>query len=201
MQRDLSLYFDIPSLRRFFLFISLVLFISTSYAADDIGRLRYFILSGDQGKITHGTNVTEDSIKTQGASIHLVFANGMGFGPAMMTTKTTLNSQSHTLYSENIDVSYTIGGEWSFTLGYGRAMNGRGEIKNGDEYVTSSVKGDALFMLFGMPFVFGELVAGLRGSKHEFGPYQKTENGTETHLEENIINQTVQMMLGYGLHF
>jgi hypothetical protein len=163
--------------------------------------LRYFILSGDQGKITHGTNVTEDSIKTQGASIHLVFANGMGFGPAMMTTKTTLNSQSHTLYSENIDVSYTIGGEWSFTLGYGRAMNGRGEIKNGDEYVTSSVKGDALFMLFGMPFVFGELVGGLRGSKHEFGPYQKTQNGTETQLEENIINQTVQMMLGYGLHF
>ena len=80
------MYFDITSLRRFFLFISLVLFISTSYAADDIGRLRYFILSGDQGKITHGTNVTEDSIKTQGASIHLVFANGMGFGPAMMTT-------------------------------------------------------------------------------------------------------------------
>ena len=78
MQRDLSLYFDIPSLRRFFLFISLFLFISTSYAADDIGRLRYFILSGDQGTITHGTNVTEDSIKTQGASIHLVFANGMG---------------------------------------------------------------------------------------------------------------------------
>ena len=201
MQRDLSLYFDIPSLRRFFLFISLVLFISTSYAADDIGRLRYFILSGDQGKITHGTNVSEDSIKTQGASIHLVFANGMGFGPAMMTTKTTLNSQSHTLYSENIDVSYTIGGEWSFTLGYGRAMNGRGEIKNGDEYVTSSVKGDALFMLFGMPFVFGELVGGLRWSRHEFGPYQKTENGTETQLEENIINQTLQMMLGYGLHF
>ena len=201
MQRDLSLYFDKPSLRRFFLFISLVLYISTSYAADDIGRLRYFILSGDQGKITHGTNVTEDSIKTQGASIHLVFANGMGFGPAMMTTKTTLNSQSHTLYSENIDVSYTIRGEWSFTLGYGRVMNGRGEIKNGDEYVTSSVKGDALFMLFGMPFVFGELVGGLRGSKHEFGPFQKTENGTETQLEENIINQTVQMMLGYGLHF
>ncbi|MEC9230382.1 MAG: hypothetical protein VX716_08315, partial [SAR324 cluster bacterium] len=84
---------------------------------------------------------------------------------------------------------------------YGRAMNGRGEIKNGDEYVTSSVKGDALFMLFGMPFVFGELVGGLRGSKHEFGPFQKTENGTETQLEENIINQTVQMMLGYGLHF
>ena len=56
-------------------------------------------------------------------------------------------------------------------------------------------------MLFGMPFVFGELVGGLRVSKHEFGPYQKTENGTETQLEENIINQTVQMMLGYGLHF
>ena len=164
--------------------------------------MRYFILSGDQGKITHGTNVTEDSIKTHGASIHLVFANGMGFGPAMMTTKTTLNSQSLTLYSENIDVSYTIGGEWSFTLGYGRVMKGRGEIKkNGDEYVTSSVKGDALFMLFGMPFVFGELVGGLRGSKQEFGPYQKTQNGTETQLEENIINQTVKMMLGYGLHF
>ena len=195
------MYFDIPFLRRSFLFICGVLFFFTSSAAADIGRLRYFILSGDQGKITYGTNVSEDSIKTQGASIHLVFASGMGFGPAMMTTKTTLNSQSHTLYSENIDVSYTFGGEWSFTLGYGLAMTGRGEIKNGDEYVSSSVKGDALFMLFGMPFVFGELVGGLRGSKHEFGPYQKTETGTETQLEENIINQTVQMMLGYGLHF
>ena len=56
-------------------------------------------------------------------------------------------------------------------------------------------------MLFGIPFVFGELVGGLRGRIHELGPYQKTENGTETQLEENIINQTVKMMLGYGVHF
>ena len=118
-----------------------------------------------------------------------------------MTTKTTLDSKSHTLYSENIDISYTFGGKWSFTIGYGRAMNGRGDIKNGDEYVTSSVKGDAMFILVGIPFVFGELVGGARGSQHEFGPYLKNENGTESKLDQNISIQAVQMMLGYGLHF
>jgi len=196
------LYSHTHPFHRISLFSGLILLFSCSLVdAEEFGRLRYFVFSGNQGKITPGTNSSEDSLQSQGASVHLVFANGMGFGPAMMTTKTTLDSKSHTLYSENIDISYTFGGEWSFSIGYGRAMNGRGDIKNGDEYVTSSVKGDAMFILVGIPFVFGELLGGVRGSQHEFGSYLKNENGTESKLDQNISIQAVQMMLGYGLHF
>ena len=169
--------------------------------AEEIGRLRYFSFFGSQGQITHGTSSSKKSIKSEGAAIHLVFANGMGFAPAMMTTETTLDSKSHTLYSENIDISYTLGSEWSFTLGYGRAMNGRANIKNGDEYVTTSVQGDAIFTSFGFPFIFGELIGGIRGSLHEFGPYVKSVNGTKSKLEKTINIQTIQMMIGYGVHF
>jgi len=169
--------------------------------AEEIGRLRYFSFFGNQGQITHGTSSSENSIKSEGSAIHLVFANGMGFGPAMMTTETTLDSKTHTLYSENIDISYTLGSEWSFTLGYGRAMNGRGNIKNGDEYVTTSVQGDTLFASFGFPFIFGELIGGIRGSLHEFGPYVKNINGNESKLDKHVSIQSIKMMIGYGVHF
>ena len=169
--------------------------------AEDIWRLRYLILSAEQGKISVSGNESSDTPKTEGFSGHLVFGSGIGFGFTTMKTEGKIGNDSLSLQSDNIDISYTFGADWNLTLGYGRGMTGKGNLDGSKDYVTSKVRGDAFFILLGIPFIGGELIGGFRKNELEFGPFQTSLNGKETKLESNVINRSEHLMLGYGLHF
>ena len=190
------------SLIRFVIFAGLLAALFQGQAlAEDIWRLRYLVLSAEQGKISVSGNESSETPKTEGFSGHLVFGSGIGFGFTTMTTEGKIGNDALTLQSDNIDISYTFGTDWNLTLGYGRGMTGKGNIDGSKNYVTSKVRGDALFILLGIPFIGGELIGGFRKNELEFGPFQTSVNGIETKLENNVINHSEHLMLGYGLHF
>ena len=187
---------------RFIIFASLLAVLFQGQAlGEDIWRLRYLVLSEEQGKIFVSGNESSETPKTEGFSGHLVFDSGIGFGFTTMTTEGKIGNDGLTLQSDNIDISYTFGTEWNLSLGYGRGMTGKGNIDGIKNYVTSKVRGDSLFILFGIPFIGGELLGGIRKNELEFGPFQTNINGTETKLGNNVINRSEHLMLGYGLHF
>ena len=94
------------------------------------------ILSGEQGKMNISVYKSTESLKTEGFTGHLVFSNGVGFGCTTMTTKGKIGKKNITLQSDNIDITYTLGTDWSITLGYGRGMTGNGKIEGSKDQNT-----------------------------------------------------------------
>ena len=100
-----------------------------------------------------------------------------------------------------MDLSYTFGDIWSFTIGYSISMNGKGFIKGSKNYVTSKVSGDSYLAILGITFIGGELLSGFRNSNIEFGPFLKNENGSNLLRNNNVILRSKILLIGYGFHF
>ncbi len=170
--------------------------------ADEFSRLRYLVLSDENGTLLQGENKSDETLSTSGYSGYFVFENGFGFGFTTMTTKGSIGSDSHSEQSDNLDISLTFGGEWNLTLGYGQGIYGRGELsRNGTEYVTDKVRGGGGFLLLGIPLFGGELLAGYRMNELEFGTYQAKVNGTNSRLDDCVLVKSEHVMTGFGLHF
>ena len=102
----------------------------------------------------------------------------------------------------SLDLSYTIGRSFSFTLGTGIIINGRGEILlDGEGYTTESVSGESIFLNLGIPFFGGEFLIGYRQDNSNFKNYQCQMSGKSVILSEPVNLVSGQINTGIGFLF
>ena len=171
-------------------------------AADEVWRLRYSALISAENEITRSSSSASAELSTSGHSGSFVFANGIGLGYSAARANGNLEDISYKFKNNSLDLSYTTGSSFSFTLGAGRMINGRGEIiLNGVDYVTESVSGESIFLNLGIPFFGGEFLLGYRQDNSKFKNYQCQMSGKSVILSEPVNLVSGQINAGIGFLF
>ena len=181
---------------------AIILLIGFYATADEVWRLRYSTLMSGENEITRDSSSSSAELSTSGHSVNFVFANGIGLGYSTTMTNGNLEDISYKFKNSSLDLSYTTGSSFSFTLGAGRMINGRGEITlNGVDYVTESVSGESIFLNIGIPFFGGEFLLGYRQDNSEFKNHQCQMSGKSVILAEPVKLISGQINAGIGFFF
>ena len=171
-------------------------------AADEVWRLRYSTLISAENGITRNSISSSAEMSTSGHSGNFVFANGIGLGFSTAMTNGILEDISYKFRNNSLDLSYTIGRSFSFTLGTGKMINGRGEIiLDGEGYTTENVSGESIFLNLGIPFFGGEFLIGYRQDNSKFKNYQCQMSGKSVILDEPVNLVSGQINAGIGFLF
>jgi len=182
--------------------IALILLIGFYATADEVWRLRYSTLISGENEITRDSSSSSAELSTSGHSVNFVFANGIGLGYSTAMANGNLEDISYKFKDSSLDLSYTIGRSFSFTLGTGIMINGRGEIiLDGEGYTTESVSGESVFLNLGIPFFGGEFLLGYRQDNTKFKNYQCQMSGKSVILNEPVNLVSGQIKAGIGFLF
>ena len=180
----------------------LIMLKSFFLAADEVWRLRYSTLISAENVITRNSISSSAEMSTSGHSGNFVFAYGIGLGYSTTMTNGNLEDISYKFKNSSLDLSYTIGRGFSFTLGAARMINGRGEIiLDGVDYSTESVSGESIFLNLGIPFFGGEFLLGYRQDNSNFKNYQCQMSGKSVILTEPVNLVSGQINAGIGFLF
>ena len=170
--------------------------------ADEVWRLRYSTLISGENEITRESSSSSAEFSTSGHNVNFVFANGIGLGYSNAVVNGNLEDISYKFKNSSLDLSYTIGRSFSFTLGTGIMINGRGEIiLDGEGYTTESVSGESIFLNLGIPFFGGEFLLGYRQDNSKFKNYQCQMSGKSVILSEPVNLVSGQINAGIGFLF
>ena len=181
---------------------AIILLIGFYATADEVWRLRYSTLISEENEITRDSSSSSAELSTSGHSVNFVFANGIGLGFVTTMTNGNLEEISYKFKNSSLDLSYTIGKSFSFTLGTGIMINGRGEIiLDGEGYTTESVSGESIFLNLGIPFFGGEFLLGYRQDNSKFKNYQCQMSGKSVILSEPVNLVSGQINAGIGFLF
>ena len=180
----------------------IILLIGFYATADEVWRLRYSTPISGENEITRDSSSSSAELSTSGHSVNFVFANGTGIGFATIMTNGNLEDISYKFKNSSLDLSYTIGRSFSFTLGSGIMINGRGEIiLDGEGYTTERVSGESIFLNLGIPFFGGEFLLGYRQDNSKFKNYQCQMSGKSVILTEPVNLVSGQINAGIGFLF
>ena len=180
----------------------IILLIGFYATADEVWRLRYSTLISEENEITRDSSSSPAELSTSGHSVNFVFANGIGLGYSTAMANGNLENISYKFKNSSLDLSYTIGRIFSFTLGTGIMINGRGEIiLDGEGYTTESVSGESIFLNLGIPFFGGEFLLGYRQDNSKFKNYQCQMSGKSVIVAEKINLYSGQINAGIGFLF
>ena len=181
---------------------AIILLIGFYATADEVWRLRYSTLISGENEITRDSSSSSAELSTSGHSVNFVFANGIGLGYSTAMANGNLEDISYKFKNSSLDLSYTIGRSFSFTLGTGIMINGRGEIiLDGEGYTTESVSGESIFLNLGIPFFGGEFLLGYRQDNSKFKNYQCQMSGKSVILDEPVNLVSGQINAGIGFLF
>ena len=187
---------------RIAILVMLIMLKSFFLAADEFWRLRYSTLISAENQITQNSISSSTEMSTSGHSGNFVFANGIGIGFSTSMTNGNLDNISYKFKNNSLDLSYTIGRSFSFTLGAATMIKGRGEIiLNGVAYSTESVFGESFFLNLGIPFFSGEFLLGYRQDNSIFRNYQCQMSGESVILKKQINLVSGQINAGIGFIF
>ena len=181
---------------------AIILLIGFYATADEVWRLRYSTLISGENEITRDSSSSSAELSTSGHNVNFVFANGIGLGYSTAMANGNLEDNSYKFKNSSLDLSYTIGRSFSFTLGTGIMINGRGEIiLDGEGYTTKSVSGESIFLNLGIPFFGGEFLLGYRQDNSKFKNYQCQMSGKSVILTEQVNLVSGQINAGIGFLF
>ena len=143
-----------------------------------------------------------EKMKNSGNSGSFIFANGIGLGYSTKFANVNFNDISYKFKSSSLDLSYTIGSSFSFTLGAGRIINGRGKIiLDKVDYSTASVSGESIFFNLGIPFFGGEILFGYHHDQSKFRNFQCQMSGESVILSVPVNLVSDQIISGIGFFF
>ena len=181
---------------------AIILLIGFYATAEEVWRLRYSTLISGENEITRDSSSSSAELSTSGHSGNFVFANGIGLGYSTAMANGNIEDISYKFKNNSLDLSYTIGRSFSFTLGTGIMINGRGEIiLDGEGYTTESVSGESVFLNLGIPFFGGEFLLGYRQDNTKFKNYQCQMSGKSVILNEPVNLVSGQFNAGIGFLF
>jgi len=191
--------------RRFFTGLAVLLALlvgGPGRAAGIDWRLRVLNPSMESGTLVDNQTKSTSAPTTSGLGVHIVLANGFGFGATGLRSKGTVNGNSVSMTSDNADLSYTFGQRWSMTLGVGWALTGKATLtESGTRYDTENLRGGSGFLLLGMPFLGGEVLLGFRQTNVRYQDL-KYDSGSSTTTRANPLEaKTQQGLVGFGFLF
>jgi len=104
------------------------------------------------------------------SSISSIIWDGVGIGQSVLKYKTTHSEKSVDLENTMIDLSYTFGDEYTFTLGSSTVYSGKfiGTTSDGQKYNSTNVFGYGHFSIFGVEYGIFEILLGYQFIKYAY---------------------------------
>jgi len=115
-----------------------------------------------------GTYSSESQEAT--SSISSIIWDGVGIGQSVLKYKTSHSEKSVDLENTMIDLSYTFGDEYTFTLGSSAVYSGKfiGTTSDGQKYNSTNVFGYGHFSIFGVEYGIFEILLGYQFVKYAY---------------------------------
>ena len=115
-----------------------------------------------------GTYSSESQEAT--SSISSIIWDGVGIGQSVFKNKTSHSDKSVDLENTMIDLSYTFGDEYTFTLGSSTVSSGKfiGTTSDGQKYNSTNVFGYGHFSIFGVEYGIFEILLGYQYIKYAY---------------------------------
>ena len=172
----------------------------TINAADDPSRFRIYYPASTSATVEGCATCT---VTAEGYSLHYVFGFGLGLGMTSSKAKVSGDTSSTSEYSYDadnmIDLSYTFGSDFTFTLGYGA---GNAKISGHSSVTTTS--GNSSNSLIGLGYNFDgiEILLGIRAiSTNIQGTYQVNILGTLVDVPVDVTSNWNTTDIGIGFTF
>lgn len=104
------------------------------------------------------------------SSISSIIWDGVGIGQSVLKYKTSHSEKSVELENTMIDLSYTFGDEYTFTLGSSTVYSGKfiGTTSDGQKYNSTNVFGYGHFSIFGVEYGIFEILLGYQFIKYAY---------------------------------
>ena len=104
------------------------------------------------------------------SSISSIIWDGVGIGQSVLKYKTTHSEKSVDIENTMIDLSYTFGDEYTFTLGSSTVYSGKfiGTTSDGQKYNSTNVFGYGHFSIFGVEYGIFEILLGYQFVKYAY---------------------------------
>ena len=104
------------------------------------------------------------------SSISSIIWDGVGIGQSVFKNKTSHSDKSVDLENTMIDLSYTFGDEYTFTLGSSTVSSGKfiGTTSDGQKYNSTNVFGYGHFSIFGVEYGIFEILLGYQFIKYAY---------------------------------
>ena len=146
-----------------------------------------------------GTYTSDPQEATNSASS--IIWDGVGIGQTVFKYNTIDSGNTVDLENTSIDLSYTFGYEYTFTLGISSVDSGElsGITSDSKIYNSSNVFGYGYFSIFGIEFGIFEILLGYKYIRYTF---TELESNTTTSLHMSSFDDTGNLYLtGIGLVF
>ena len=104
------------------------------------------------------------------SSISSIIWDGVGIGQSVLKYKTSHSEKSVDIENTMIDLSYTFGDEYTFTLGSSAVYSGKfiGTTSDGQKYNSTNVFGYGHFSIFGVEYGIFEILLGYQYIKYAY---------------------------------
>jgi len=104
------------------------------------------------------------------SSISSIIWDGIGIGQSVLKYKTSHSEKSVDIENTMIDLSYTFGDEYTFTLGSSAVYSGKfiGTTSDGQKYNSTNVFGYGHFSIFGVEYGIFEILLGYQFIKYAY---------------------------------
>jgi len=172
----------------------------TINAADDPSRFRLYYPASTSATVSDCSTCT---VTAEGYSLHYVFGFGLGLGTSSSKAKVSGDTSSTSEYSYDadsmLDLSYTFGSDFTFTLGYGV-----GSAKLSGHSSVTTTSGSSSNSLIGLGYNFDgiEILLGIRMvSANIKGTYQANLGGTMIDFPLEVKTNWNTTDIGIGFTF
>ena len=104
------------------------------------------------------------------SSISSIIWDGVGIGQSVLKYKTSHSEKTVDIENTMIDLSYTFGDEYTFTLGSSAVYSGKfiGTTSDGQKYNSTNVFGYGHFSIFGVEYGIFEILLGYQFMKYAY---------------------------------
>ena len=104
------------------------------------------------------------------SSISSIIWDGVGIGQSVLKYKTSHSEKTVDIENTMIDLSYTFGDEYTFTLGSSAVYSGKfiGTTSDGQKYNSTNVFGYGHFSIFGVEYGIFEILLGYQFIKYAY---------------------------------
>ena len=139
---------------------------SKRYQSKDYQNIKY--PSKIRFRYLTGTYTTDSQEAV--SSISSIIWDGVGIGQSVLKYKTSHSEKTVDLENTMIDLSYTFGDEYTFTLGSSAVYSGKfiGTTSDGQKYNSTNVFGYGHFSIFGVEYGIFEILLGYQFMKYAY---------------------------------
>jgi len=104
------------------------------------------------------------------SSTSTIIWDRLGIGQSVFKFKTSISGDTYDLENTSIDLSYTFGDEYTFTLGSSAVYSGKLTITSSDSEIfnSSNVEGSGYFSILGIEYGIFEILLGYQYIRYAF---------------------------------